>query len=112
EAYSEEERRMIGMCGNDSSQKILQHHTAASQQNKKRLCRMGQMYGKIYPNGDLLRCCVYEKLTRIDNIYENHDFNLLKEPTPCDIVPCPCWRAMLVGKESEWGHYWYSLQKK
>ncbi|MDD5356276.1 MAG: radical SAM protein, partial [Candidatus Omnitrophica bacterium] len=112
DAYSDEEKKLVGICGNDSTQKILHHHTEDAKNSEKRLCRMGQLYGKIYPNGDLLRCCVYDKQVKMDNVYENPDFKLLDEPTYCEVTPCPCWRAMIVGKETEWGRYWYSLEKK
>jgi MoaA/NifB/PqqE/SkfB family radical SAM enzyme len=77
---------------------------------KDKLCRMGQMYAKIYPNGDAYRCCGPHKET-IGNIF-NGTFKLFNEARPCDCEPCFCWRCMLVEKEPSWTQHWIVPGKK
>lgn len=77
---------------------------------KNKLCRMGQMYAKIYPNGDAYRCCGSVK-GAIGNLF-NGTFKLLDEALPCDCEPCFCWRCMLVEKEPSWTQHWIVPEKK
>lgn len=82
-----------------------------------RLCRMGQMYAKISPNGDITRCCHYES-EKLGSIFDD-DFRLLDEPMICKIESCPCWKPMIVGHQEDrypifWGmseHKIYKLKK-
>lgn len=71
---------------------------------------MGQMGAKIYPNGDVFRCCMPEDDHRIGNIFNDDDFRLFDGPRYCEKSPCPCWRAMIIGKEDDWQHYWYRME--
>ena len=72
-----------------------------------RMCNMGSTYGKIHPNGDVLRCCTpgVEDLVRVGNIFDEN-FRLLDGPTPCSIQKCGCWKAMVVGDETKWKPIW------
>jgi len=117
-SYTDSERKLInalpeGSAGDGAvTKEILKHHTEerAKRERERRLCRMGQMLVKIYPNGNAFRCCASaEEGDKVGNIFEEADFKLLDEPRYCEKAICPCWRAMIVGKESQWQHYWYMM---
>jgi MoaA/NifB/PqqE/SkfB family radical SAM enzyme len=74
-----------------------------------RICRMGQMYTWIKPDGEALRCC---KSTQVlGNIIEG-TFNLLDEALPCKAKNCICWRNMTVGEEARWVERWPGTKEK
>ena len=106
--YTDSEKGLIGICAEGATGRILKHQTEEREKKEQKLCRMGQMYAKIYPNGDVFRCCIPEVDNKIGNIFDDN-FKLLDEPALCERVPCPCWRAMIVSKENEWGHFWYTM---
>lgn len=68
-----------------------------------RVCRMGQMYSWIKPDGDAMRCCKSDLL--LGNIIKR-TFNLLAQAQPCRIKNCICWRNMTVGEEPRWVDRW------
>lgn len=70
-----------------------------------RECRMGQMYARIYPNGDAYRCCTGDGLSPLGNLFDG-SFTLLDKPEPCDHPGCRCWRCMTPGDEKRWLHTW------
>lgn len=75
-----------------------------------RLCLHGCAYAKIQPDGEVLRCCASlpserRGELRVGNIFDP-DFRLFAEPRPCAVSPCPCWKPMLAGQESQWGPLW------
>lgn len=72
---------------------------------EKRLCRMGQNFGMIRPNGDVYRCCTFEKSAYLGNIIEG-TFELYDTPEWCKITPCNCYKAMLVGEEKKYIERW------
>ena len=71
---------------------------------KGKLCRMGQMYARIYPDGQVSRCCGNGAL-KLGNILKG-SFALLEQPMPCECESCPCHKCMLVEKEGHWPTYW------
>lgn len=74
-----------------------------------RICRMGQMYAWIKPDGEALRCC---KSTHVlGNIIEGK-FNLLDEAFPCKAKNCICWRNMTLGEEERWIDRWPGTKEK
>lgn len=74
-------------------------------EKKVRICRMGQMYARIYPNGDVYRCCTDDGLMNLGNLFDG-SFALLEEPEPCEHPGCRCWRCMSVGEEDRWLLTW------
>lgn len=75
-----------------------------------RWCLMGSTYGKIQPNGDVLRCCTpttpeKQKELVIGNILDS-EFRLLDGAKACDIRPCACWKPMLLGEDQKWKPLW------
>lgn len=75
------------------------------------LCRMGQMYAKIFVNGDVTRCCA-EGSQRLGNIGDRY-FRLLEYPQPCDARQCPCFKAMAVGRDEEkWQPQWTTIEHR
>lgn len=71
---------------------------------KGRLCRMGQMYARIYPDAEVYRCCGNGAL-RLGNMLDG-TFKLLEEPLPCECDNCPCHKCMLADKEKYWPTFW------
>jgi len=71
---------------------------------KGRLCRMGQMYARIYPDAEVYRCCGNGS-SRLGNILDG-SFKLLEEPLLCECDNCPCHKCMLVDKEKHWLTFW------
>ena len=76
-----------------------------NKKNKRRLCRMGQNFGRILANGDVYRCCTFEKSAYLGNMIAG-TFKLLEEPAYCTIEPCTCYRAMMVGEEDRFSTQW------
>ncbi|MBU1125375.1 MAG: radical SAM protein, partial [Candidatus Omnitrophica bacterium] len=79
-------------------------------QKKGKLCRMGQMYAKILPDGLVVRCCALDKdgkpLGVIGHITDLN-LRLWDEPVECFAQNCPCFKGMLVGFEEEkWVPLW------
>jgi len=111
-SYEDSEKEFLGICP-DVTRRILKHHTVDGREKIQRLCRMGQMGAKIYPSGDVFRCCIPELDDdhKIGNIFKDRDFRLFDKPRHCEKNPCPCWRAMIVGKEKDWDHYWFRMEK-
>jgi MoaA/NifB/PqqE/SkfB family radical SAM enzyme len=77
------------------------------------VCRMGQMYAKIYPDGKTQRCCGFvgddlpeNHHSNLGNIFRDPGFRLHEEPVRCTKTPCPCERCMLVGSEEKWISRW------
>ncbi|NLO91327.1 MAG: radical SAM protein [Elusimicrobia bacterium] len=73
---------------------------------KETLCRMGQMYAKILPDGKAFRCrtVAYEKDVKppfyLGNIFADEAFALHETPLPC-ALECRC-DPMPVGGEDAW----------
>lgn len=74
--------------------------------NEFKLCEMGRMYARIYPNGNVYRCCAYDGNTYLGNLFDK-TIKLLDKPEKCyDIKDCRCWRCMIPGEESRWLNTW------
>lgn len=71
---------------------------------KGKLCRMGQMYARVYPNGEVCRCCG-NGASKLGNLIDG-TFRLLDDAMPCECDNCPCWKCMHVGKEEYWKNHW------
>lgn len=66
-------------------------------------CRMGQLYGKIYSDGSVYRCCAPD--SRKIGMITDPDFRLLPYPLTCDSEKCTCYKAMLVSRQ-DWLGLW------
>lgn len=74
--------------------------------NEFKLCEMGRMYARIYPNGNAYRCCAYDGNTYLGNLFDK-TIKLLDKAEKCyDIKDCRCWRCMIPGEESRWLNTW------
>lgn len=107
EGYTPEEKKclMIFDKNEDVNKKTIDWRTdEVKSSTKGRLCRMGQMYARIYPNTDVSKCCGNEA-KKLGNLL-NDKLTLLETPEPCECEQCPCWRCMLVGKEDEFKKHW------
>lgn len=73
---------------------------------KYKICEMGQMYARIYPNGNTYRCCSNDGNTYLGNLFDK-SVKLLDRAEKCyDIDGCRCWRCIVPGEESRWLHTW------
>lgn len=103
--YTEEERKIFEQCSAGMPSGLFEHHLYNKKnEQENKLCRMGQVYAKIHPNGEAFRCCA-PGAQRLGNLIRDNHFTLLDAPDYCDLS-CPCWKAMIVGKESDWKHNW------
>ena len=106
ESYTESEVELIKLYGASFSANRTQliHHLNEKTEAKK-MCQMGQVYGKIYASADVYRCCSNGAL-KIGNLLDDGDFKLLGEPQPCEIEDCICWKRMVQGEEDKWKPHW------
>ena len=79
-------------------------------ENEVRWCLHGAYYGKIQPNGDVLRCCTPVSVEKradlmIGNILDP-EFRLLEGAKQGDISPCFCWKPMLLDQDETWKPLW------
>ena len=105
QGYTEEEKEYFKIFKDDCNLKTLDFKTTKeSDSTKGKLCRMGQNYVFIHPDGEVSRCC-RDHTYSLGNII-NGSFNLLEEPVICRAENCNCWRCMLVDKEDTWWRHW------
>lgn len=107
EGYSNEERLFLKDLGKDPwIQKTIDFtfNKEKENYNEEKLCRMGQIYAKIYPNGDVFNCCSKSAI-KLGNLFDG-TFSLLTQPYKCKEVNCPCWKRMLVDNEEFWIDHW------
>lgn len=104
--YTQEEKGYLKKLGaNIVSEKTLDFAFTKDKKNdENKLCRMGQMYAKIWPNGQVFRCCLSTTLS-LGNIFDG-TFALLEHPLSCREDNCPCWKRMLIGNEEYWLEHW------
>ncbi len=104
--YSEKEKELIRVCDPRTAPRMLESYGCEKRLSRKgEVCRMGQMYTKIHPNGDAYRCCYIDERGKLGNLIDG-TFSLWDEPRPCVYEHCSCWTAMIVGKEKEWLSHW------
>lgn len=103
-AYEMEEVSKIYSL-DEASRLIMGWRKGENKVTKGKPCRMGQIYGRIYPNGDVYRCCAEGGLLKLGNICAD-EFKLLDEPLECSSENCPCWKSMIVSEEERWTHLW------
>jgi len=110
QGYTEEEKKLLGIFQDEANVKTVEFKTTDESKKKGKLCRMGQNYAFIHPNGDVERCCRDHSL-KLGNIVDG-TFKLLDKPMFCQAEECNCWRCMLVETEPEWVKYWGRPDKK
>jgi MoaA/NifB/PqqE/SkfB family radical SAM enzyme len=103
-AYEMKEAEKI-YSAEEVSRVIMSWRKGEINATKGKLCRMGQMYARIYPNADVYRCCAEGGTQKIGNLRDD-SFNLLDESLPCERESCPCWKSMVVGDERRWVSQW------
>jgi radical SAM superfamily enzyme YgiQ (UPF0313 family)/organic radical activating enzyme len=105
QGYTEKERQYFNIFNDECNLKTLDFKTTkASDSTRGRLCRMGQNYCFINPDGSVSRCCRDHSIP-LGNITDG-SFQLLEEPQECRADNCNCWRCMLVDKEDSWLKNW------
>jgi MoaA/NifB/PqqE/SkfB family radical SAM enzyme len=111
--YLPEEIDILRECGfHDISTSMLNWYGQEKEPERNgKHCKMGHVYAKIHSNGDAYRCCMILEEGKIGNLFEG-TFKLYDEPRICEYPTCHCFRAMIVGKESEWCNLWVGLHKK
>jgi MoaA/NifB/PqqE/SkfB family radical SAM enzyme len=119
ENYNEEERQILknlNVSSGESAEAMADWDvekkkigTVEEARAPLRVCRMGQMYTWIKPDGEAMRCC--KSNTVLGNIIDK-TFNLLDEAQGCSIKNCICWRNMTVGEEARWVDRWPGTKGK
>jgi MoaA/NifB/PqqE/SkfB family radical SAM enzyme len=109
--YTEAEKELIRDCDPRTAPRMLESYGGEKKLCRTgAICRMGQMYTKIHPNGDAYRCCYIDKRGVLGNIIDR-TFSLYDEPRLCEYPECSCWTAMIEGKEEEWLSHWATPRK-
>lgn len=106
--YSEEEKELIRNCDPRTGTRMLESYSGEDEKKlspKGKICRMGQRYTKIHPDGTAYRCCLIKEQGILGNLIDG-TFSLYEEPKVCEYDKCPCWVAMIVGKEKDWLFHW------
>ena len=106
EGYTDEEKKYLEkVCDYPWTKKTFDFaFNKKEEKNDEYLCRMGQMYAKIYSNGDAFSCCAKSSV-KLGNLIDG-TFSLLEEPILCKEKDCPCWKRMVIGKEEFWAEHW------
>jgi MoaA/NifB/PqqE/SkfB family radical SAM enzyme len=104
QGYSTEEKKMLGIFTDEANIKTVEFKTTNESNKKGKLCRMGENYAFIHPDGEVDRCCKDHTL-KLGNIIEG-TFKLLEKPAVCMAQECNCWRCMLVETEPNWVKHW------
>jgi len=105
QGYTDKEKEYFNIFKDECNLKTLNFKTTKeSDATKGKLCRMGQNYVFIHPDGDASRCCRDHSFS-LGNIIKG-SFSLLEEPKECQAENCNCWRCMLVDKEDFWQQHW------
>jgi hypothetical protein len=65
-----------------------------------------QLLSNLYQNTGIKRICSSGSL-KIGNLLDDANFRLFKEPEPCGIEDCVCWKRMLLGEEDKWMAHWF-----
>ena len=105
--YTQAERELIGCNTQDETNEKRREWDFGEDRHrvKAKVCRMGQMYAKINPDGQVYRCCTEKGNLILGNIIDG-TFRLLEEPQLCTSDNCPCWKSMIVGEEARWQNHW------
>lgn len=107
QGYTENEKKYFEIFEDECNINTLDFKTTEkSNTTQGQLCRMGQNYSFIHPDGEVHRCCK-DKTISLGNIFKG-TFALLEEPVSCNAQECNCNRCMLVGKEDFWSRNWHS----
>lgn len=124
-SYTEEEKRLIESVDKNTASRMLEAYVPKKKEDKKKqfdpsdstahyaktnkhyhkLCRMGQMYTKILPNGNAYRCCLQKEEGYLGNLIDE-TFKFYEEPKICVYDKCPCWVAMITNEEENWLFHW------
>ncbi|MBN1823121.1 MAG: radical SAM protein [Endomicrobiales bacterium] len=104
QGYTGEEKMTLGIFTDEANVKAVDFKTTNESIKKGKLCRMGENYAFIHPDGGTDRCC-RDKTVKLGNVLDG-TFRLLDEPQPCRADECNCWRCMLVETEPDWVKYW------
>lgn len=71
-----------------------------------KMCKMGEVYSKVHPDGTAHRCCMtWENWGRLGNMLDG-SFSFYDAPRPCPYAKCSCSSAMIVGEEQGWRDHW------
>lgn len=115
DAYTLEERRLINRNSYNPilSEDYGSYYKGANQggenhTKRNALCRAGQMYAKIHPDGTALRCCFIDDRGIIGNLLDG-TFKLYEDPMNCEFPACSCWKSMIVGEEQRWLRHWVGV---
>ncbi|MBU1124839.1 MAG: radical SAM protein [Candidatus Omnitrophica bacterium] len=113
ESYTQEEKdilKKLNVTSGESAESManwdLEHKKVGPIKEVEvpaRVCRMGQMYTWLKPDGEAMRCCKSPLV--LGNMIEG-TFAFLDEALPCKLDNCICWRNMTLGEEDRWQDRW------
>jgi len=100
EGYTKEEKEIIAF---DVDNRCGEKFQVTPQEVKGKLCRAGQRYAVIFPDGATVRCgggASSDSDISMGNFFDE-GFQLLNDPLPCSSKYCPCneWAFLLVGAD-------------
>lgn len=100
DGYTKEEKEIIAPYVDNRCGEKFQ---VTPREVKGKLCRAGQRYAVIFPDGATVRCgggASSDSDISMGNFFDK-DFQLLNNPSPCSSKYCPCneWAFLLVGEE-------------
>ena len=98
-----QKQQLLNIFNDEYNKRNIQFNIDKQSNNTKKLCRMGENYAFIKPNGDVNRCC--KEKTYLGNI-KDRTFKLLEEAKECSVSECNCWKCMIVGREKDWNGHW------
>lgn len=110
QGYTDEEKKLLGIFNDEANIKTVDFKTTDEANKRGKLCRMGQNYAFIHPDGEAERCCK-DHTINLGNIIDG-TFSLLDKPLACQADECNCWRCMLVEKEPQWAKYWGRMNQR
>ncbi|HOW28095.1 MAG TPA: radical SAM protein [Elusimicrobiota bacterium] len=116
QGYTDSEKEMIRQCDPRTASRMLsafdQKKTPESlNPHAGKLCRMGQMYAKIMPDGTVSRCCHHRHSPLIGNLLDG-TFVFYEEAKTCPETQCSCWIPMVVEQEKNWNSHWISPNER
>ncbi len=97
EGYNEEHKRLLGMKDD-----WMEH-----KRHRGMLCRAGHRSALLLPDGNVTRCGQIGDRAIFGRFFDE-SFELMPEPTPCDVEFCPCdeWKVIPDEKAPEKAGAW------
>lgn len=91
---------------NRPTKDMLEWYGDDNNSREGKMCKMGEVYAKVHPNGNAHRCCMtWENWGLLGNLLDG-SFKFYDNPRPCPYAKCSCSSAMIVGQDNKWKEHW------